>query len=329
MKIRYNVYQRAITCTTLLVIILSGCQSVQRQSPLLEKITRRPGADIQMSAAELSIHVKYLSFLFSGVIEEAADEVINTASEPHVRRQALLWKMNAIPAAQSAIFHPDPLIALLDIWSFSVQMKQYFDTGHGKKAFGEWHDIALDASQRLETAVIDVAKTVRADGEIAIPQKLVEKWARKYPIESPFFYRRSSAIEFASITAQRQISSIAAVGKIAFGMGDIAERLAVYSEQLPKQVRWEFQMLLEDLMEKEEILDTLQRERALIMQDIDDQRIATLTWLGDERAVLTAEAERLIDHFMLRTAQLTVVLAILFLIAGIVSISILKKKSTG
>ena len=318
-----------ITVLMLLFLIPSGCQSVQRQSPLLQKLTKKHGAEIQMSAEELSIHVKELTVLYSGVIEEAADEIIERSPDPHVRRQAMLWKMNAIPAAHTAIYHPDPLIALLDIWAFSIQMKYYFDTGRGRSAFGEWHVIALEASQRLETAAMDLAKNIRTDGKITIPQKLVEEWARKNPIESPLFYRRSSAIEFASVTAKKNISSIAAVGKLAFDMDDIAERLAVYSEHLPKQVRWEFQMLLEDLMEKEEILGTLQRERALVMQDIDDQRIATLAWFGDERALLTADAERLIDHFFLRAAQLVFVLLLLFLIAGVVLIRVMRKKSTG
>ena len=69
--------------------------------------------DPQFSEGELYWRVIDLSPLFADGVEAAADSLIARSPSPQVRRRALLWKINALPVAQNAIFRIDPLIALL------------------------------------------------------------------------------------------------------------------------------------------------------------------------------------------------------------------------
>lgn len=47
------------------------------------------------------------------------------------------WKLNAIPAAQTAAFQFDPLVGLFDLWAFSAQMREFFESGRGRDLFDD------------------------------------------------------------------------------------------------------------------------------------------------------------------------------------------------
>jgi len=76
---------------------------------------------MQMSPDQLAIHVRELGNRSSGIIEEAADRIITESTDAGVSREALFWKINAIPAVYRATFHSDPALALLDIMAFFEQ----------------------------------------------------------------------------------------------------------------------------------------------------------------------------------------------------------------
>jgi hypothetical protein len=70
------------------------------------------GANIDVSAEELRIRVRGLAGPFSGIMEEVADDFLTTTDDPDLRRRALMFKINGIPAIQRALFEQDPLAAL-------------------------------------------------------------------------------------------------------------------------------------------------------------------------------------------------------------------------
>ncbi|MCL7991619.1 MAG: hypothetical protein M8840_10795, partial [marine benthic group bacterium] len=71
-----------------------------------------------------------------GAVEVTADSIIKATSDPDVRRNALAWKANAIPAIQTTTHHPDPLISFVDGWVLALMMADYFETGRGRDQFG-------------------------------------------------------------------------------------------------------------------------------------------------------------------------------------------------
>jgi hypothetical protein len=121
----------------LIAALTIGCQTVQFKSRLMEK-NKSEGTQYKKSAAELRIYLDELTGIFSGTIEQAADQIIAASPANEIKRHALLWKINGIPAAYGALFQPDPAIAIIDTWSFSMQMVDYFERGPGKADFGLW-----------------------------------------------------------------------------------------------------------------------------------------------------------------------------------------------
>jgi hypothetical protein len=70
------------------------------------------------------------------MIEAAADRIRAKSSDPDVRRRALLWKADGVPALFAAALRPDPLAGALDLWLLVEQMDQCFREGAWKDAFG-------------------------------------------------------------------------------------------------------------------------------------------------------------------------------------------------
>jgi hypothetical protein len=273
---------------------------------------------ITVSAEELSIRVQALAIPFSGIIEDAADEIIAKSSDESVQLQALLWKMNGIPVLYAAIFLPDPAVAALDLWAFIAQMVQYFGEGLGKDRLGKYHVIAIDAVRRMETEVMELGRLVTDKADISEPRELVHSWAKEHPIQSPLFHRESVVKEFADLVAKPELSALGAVSRVSLGIEYFAAWLGVYSEHLPRQARWQAELLIADVneegginvkvselakltdplervipivekspeiiaRERDALLNALRKERMAVFESINEQRVATLESIDEQR----------------------------------------------
>lgn len=284
---------------TILVSFIIGCQPTLQQ-----RFQERYGEEINLSAFELLTAVRDLARSFSNIIEEAADEIIAKSSHSDVRRNALLWKTNAIPAAYTAIFRPDPVAALIDTWAFSIQMVHYFDRGGGKNLFGEYTVIALDASKRLEAEVLHLAELTAPDAAMADIEEKLQLWASKHPIEGRMFHRDSIMPDYARFIEDPELSVFAQIGKLSVDLSDISYRLSVYSEFLPRQARWQAELLVEDLNATggvkaevaglsevlnsviplvEQLPDLIARERVAFLQALREERVATFESIDQQR----------------------------------------------
>lgn len=266
--------------------------------------------NVSISSLELKIRIHKFEERFSGIVEQAADEIIDQTSDQKIRERALLWKMYAIPAAQKAIFQYDPLVSLIDIWALCIQMREYFIEGAGKDAFGDWQAIAVDASELLESEIIAIAREVTSSGDISKGQDLVNSWASENPIESPLFIRRSTTELFASVMGETKFSLSSTVFTVAESIIFISNRMNSYLDFLPKQGRWQVEYLTSKFVQREDIdaglenfssiagsteravdmtekiPEIIQNERIALLREINRQRVATLNELKNERMVI-------------------------------------------
>jgi hypothetical protein len=310
----------------LMVILLSvslttGCQTIQYESRFMKK-TQAKGISYNVSAAELRLQLDDLAGVFSGSIEQAADQIIAEPADKEIKRHALLWKINAIPTAYRALFQPDPAVALIDTLAFSMQMVTYFERGPGKDDFGQWHLIALDASRRLEKKVMEHVERARTDKNIKPLQDEIQTWVLENPIERDFIYRNSVVPILGSLIGEREMGALEKVGSLALSVEELAYQLIVYMNLLTKQARWQAELVMKgtldepgiqdglvalndlgsfakrmtpmvaqapDLVarERETILEALRQERIEVLANIDRQRIETLVYLTRERIAVT------------------------------------------
>ena len=114
----------AVAATALAV---GACASVPTRSAAMQS---SPG--VTLSANELQLRDFEMGRNLSARIAEAADQIIAQSTDPAGRRNAMLWKISAVPLVQEAALRNDPQIAGMDLLAFSMQQVDYFTTGSGR-----------------------------------------------------------------------------------------------------------------------------------------------------------------------------------------------------
>ena len=293
------------------LLLSSGCAGplVSTQTPFMESV-----GDIEMSSRELRVRVVEFGRHFSATIEKAADDISASTSDPTERRYATLWKARAIPAAQEAVLQIDPLMALVDIWAFALQMEDFFESGSGAGWFSSG---GLATSKQLVADVRRLATKVSVSGDIRGPEAEIEIWVNNHPIVDDQFLR-DSVIGSGADLLGNQRGAFALVEDMSTTTREIGYRLAFYNEYLLKQVRWAaelggdafFRMPAVDSLltalhetmatastlsreldvlaerEREALTETIGVERSLLLADVERQRVALLEALSTERAIV-------------------------------------------
>src|SRR6516225_5011336 len=142
-----------LTLANLLAITVSllfvSCESkAPTRGVLHDQI--HPRADVAVNSEQARLRVRSLVVPFSGELEAAADQIIAGTTNQTIRRNALLWKIEAVPVVGQTLFHANPFVALGDTWVFLWQMTDYLQNGPGKQALGDSAPIAVAACKNLE-----------------------------------------------------------------------------------------------------------------------------------------------------------------------------------
>ena len=83
-------------------------KAAHRQTDVMEAGT------ITVSAAELRAVVNALADRFADQIEETADRIGAATQDPAIRRRALVFEIDAVPAVYTAAYRADPLAGVVD-----------------------------------------------------------------------------------------------------------------------------------------------------------------------------------------------------------------------
>ena len=314
------VVKGGLVALSLLMLLMTGCGVLPRESLFMRKVDA-----VDLSSYQLRAILNDFVIRFGDEIEAAADHIIHETSDPDIRQQALLWKIHGIPAVHHAIFVSDRLIAMMDAWTLCIQMRLYFTEGAGTQVFGAWQPLAVEVSETLEREIIAVAQSTKDTAKIQRGEGLAYSWAQEHPLESLLFIResiRGFLLTEVFEDSARDLSTT--VGDVAASLQEIRSQVQVYSEHLPKQLRWETTYLLEQFSETDVVVTSLRNFRSItesaehvarifdhapdliddtriaVMQDIDRLRTALHRDVQDERALVLAglqhERRALLDN---------------------------------
>jgi hypothetical protein len=271
----------------LLGFMATACLKVPRQTAFMSALR-----SVDAPTGEVRLVVEDFGRRFVSTIETAADSIDGLSDDPVVKRRALSWKVYGIPAAQEAVLQPDPAIAMLDIWAFAVQMRNYLEEGPGINAFGAQQEIAVNAARGLVDQSLATAgglTTTGAVGDLGI--RIVEDFAANNPIDSKHLTRRSILSLWVAEVGGEGGGIAGMASSIDRSVDEISTRLSFYNEYLMKEVRWNAQILLEDLTTMQQLDTTLISLRGSV------ERIATMTealpdMVGSERAIILEALDR-------------------------------------
>ena len=200
----------------------------------------------RIEARQVRIWVYELTSSLAGQVELAADEIMATDEDPRVRRAALEWKAAAVPALDRASFQPDPIVALADIWLLVVQMRNLAQTEHGRKMTGDHHALFVETTRHMEELILEFIRDKGAEPKKNGTYDLMHDYAAAHPIETSISTRPTAAPALTDRLRSGKIGAFAAVGSLVEGFTDLSDRLSIYGEQLPKQARWQAEILLWD-----------------------------------------------------------------------------------
>ncbi len=293
-----------------LVTPLLSCASGAPTKHLFQK-----NPSVTMSSQELRVRVRAQARPLAGIIEKAADEIIAQSDDPEVRTKVLRTKTEAIPAVYEALFRKDPGAALIDASALVEQIRQEFTDGSNMVLDDNFKQIVLraveDMKQRLQVVYL---ATGASQEDIDLFWVQIEEWAQRHPIEGSFAIRDSTANLLAKSNAATGGGLGAAISSAQEDLADFAVRADIYAEHLPRQARWQAQLLIEEMMaerivaqavdqvgtvpvsietlpidigaERQALIEDLRRESLLVGQWIRAERLESLGFVSAERQAI-------------------------------------------
>jgi len=219
----------------LILVCLPGCSLLSIKSP--EKPLPRRELNARMLTRDYAAR-------FSDSVARAADDIaahtLNTARQ----EDSVRWKLSAAAASRQAATQMAPMMALLDSWALSAQMRQFFGSdGAGAQLFGDSQSGARDAAEALEKDAERMAESVTSKTEFASYSQFVAAYVRDYPLRNIDFKRESVLNLWVSQTHQES-TLLSTLGTVPEALGDFADRTRLYSEQLPQETVWRTQLAM-------------------------------------------------------------------------------------
>jgi len=227
----------------LVPLVASACFKVPQQSASLAALQ---ASDV--TAAELQLRVYEAGHRFSSIIEGTADTIGARSHDPTVRRNALRWKLAAIPLIEEASLRPDPVVATGDLWGFTMQLSDYLERGDGRAAFADLQPLAVAAADTLERLADDLAIRVIGVQRNTQAREGLRAWAEHHPLRGPDLARESilsSNMKALSITETSLTGTVASLQRDLVG---VSNRLGYLNEGLLKRVLWQSELTAGELV---------------------------------------------------------------------------------
>lgn len=247
--------------------------------------TRKHTPNVKSSASELSSRNQSLLALYSAEIETAADKIISGSPSPATRRQALVWKAEAIPVMQTSLLNSDPIAAALDTWAFVFQMTAFMERPEWKNTMGDFYPVVTGTLRNMNVQMERFVQSAAPKANIAAVRERVRSWAEANGVQDSLAGRQSVDPDVIKKVGETSLGTMASMKKLAESMGDLSARLDTYNLYLPKQARWQAELFLEDLKRDTQVDSALSDIRALsnTAEKIHSERLSVQQFVEQER----------------------------------------------
>jgi hypothetical protein len=275
----------------LLWLVASCASAPPRQTEFMASVE-----GVEMSSRELRLRLYSFTNDFGGGVERTADLIYLASDDPQIRRNSILWKLSAVPALHNQVFVEDPLVGCINAYAFCELMVQFFSPrGAGATVFGDQQWLAVAVSDTMQRRIYEVLLQVKPDIENAAFRAQVAEYVEQFPLQDLTFARQSTMATMAPLMSAVGPGGLDATGAMNEQMRVMNDRLAIYAESAPKQVRWQAELMLErfpDLADeqREAVIEAARAEALaaweVVARMIEEMRAETMRDLGGERAAI-------------------------------------------
>lgn len=303
MNIRLFARSSYVLCAwgAVLLSAAAGCSMIHGSDPSPHEVT---GLRQDVELAELRAAAQEYLVNFTARVSSDADTIAAQTGDPEIRRNALRWKLNAIPEMREACFRARPAAALFDAWIMAAQMDAFFRDGGGSALFGDQQPVVVAASESLLEEIRSIwndASPSEAERD-GWESRYVTPWVEQHPLTSLDFARASVLAQFAPLAEDRG-GVISRVRSLDEQVAILSAQTRIYLANIQDQVRGEAALLVDEIAGTQEVGDLLEEveravsvaeavpqlvrdERAVILEDIDRQRGIVLAEIQAEREIV-------------------------------------------
>lgn len=208
------------------VALLSGCSLLKFNL----------GGD-PMPSRDLNLRLQTREFagVFSVRVAKVADDIAARTSSAEVRANTIRWKLAATAQARQTAFGVDPMVSLVDMWTFCRQMDDYFTKHSGEQALGANGYLATKLAQEMDGEIEGVARRILSGGDFDRVSAFVAGYTSTNALTSLAFERDSAALPWRRDGAADVSPTM---GNMPEAISDLSDRVSVVSQQIPMEVRW-------------------------------------------------------------------------------------------
>jgi hypothetical protein len=260
--------------TFIIIITFSSCSLVKIESE------QKP-----LGVRELNTRLLTQNFAQVAMdnVELAADSISKLAmGNKDIQVNTLYWKIQTSEELGKLSFQTEPKIALMDTWSYFLEVKQSFEDSDLKAVFGEYNPIALDAVQKNIDGIQKIAASVLPKGEFEKIKTFVENYAKESPLllQQEFKHKsiRESYMKFKQIPDSTAVQTVGTLSEV---VADATNRFGYYSDASGKRLNWKAEMILQ-----KKGIDSMDFEAKIAEIDRQFERLLTVA----EKSPETIEA---------------------------------------
>src|SRR6476620_1538718 len=232
-----------MTAACLALSSLVACASLGKKST---QPNLKPWPEIRsdVRAETLRVRMYEYSITFAAEVDLTATAIERRAADSTVRRNALLWRVRAIPEMRKACFRLESVSALIDAWVLARQMDQLFSAGAGAGAFGAFQTEAVEASHRLVNQMREIGNSIAVSPEATVEfeRKFIDPWVADHPLRDITFVRESPIARFAEQSRARG-DTLQSVGTMEDLAVSLAQQGRIYLADLPRQLQGEVDLI--------------------------------------------------------------------------------------
>jgi hypothetical protein len=239
--------RRLLTLALSALILTTGCSLGIRKKTPTGPAAAHSSQDLAVSANQIRLRMRSLVEPFAGEIEQTADTITAGTTDRSVKRAAIQWKIEGVPAVRGTLFQPDPFIAVFDTWVLTNQMANYFESGPGRRALGSAAPLAVETSRRMEAELTEVATTFTISKDVTRVRATAKQWAIDHPIRYAIRDRETALSRVTERDVGVEWSAGEVIAEMAATADDLHREIQIYSNHLFRQARWEAELLKLDL----------------------------------------------------------------------------------
>jgi hypothetical protein len=220
-----------------LALAVSGCSLISLKSP------ERP-----LSATELNARLltRELAAHFWADVAHVGQDIAASEHDPAVLENSLRWELGAVSESRHAAMQMAPMMSLLDTWALALQMQAFAaEGGAGGALFGAHAAAIRAASDGFAADAQSVAERLLAPREFSEYRNFVDSYVREHPLQDLTF-ARASVVQLWARKQGADTKLIDSLGTIPEALGDVAQRMQIYSDTVPSQVVRETQLALRE-----------------------------------------------------------------------------------